>query len=96
MSSAKYCVYILKCFRPGERSLFYTGYTKNIKRRLHEHRTKQSNFTSKFSSVELVYIEYMTTKKQSILREKTIKKLSRKKKIQLIKENDFVRTTNIL
>ncbi|MEK7528111.1 MAG: GIY-YIG nuclease family protein [Patescibacteria group bacterium] len=54
-------VYILFC----DQKIYYVGSTNNIKRRLLEHQTKQSNYTHKFSDVKLVYQEELAKKESS-------------------------------
>ena len=81
-------VYILT--NPGK-TVFYTGVTNNLKRRLREHRDgkgKAKNFTGKYYCYKLVYFEYFTEPRKAIEREKEIKKLSRSNKIKLIKEKN--------
>ena len=74
-------VYILKC----SDDTYYTGITKNIKRRIHEHETnKGAKYTKSRLPVALVYEEHTHDKSRSLKREIEIKKLTRSKKIELI------------
>ena len=77
-----YYIYILKC-KDGS---LYTGYTKNIERRIFEH-----NFTKYGAKsikgrlpVELVYSETYTTKTEALKREIEIKGWRKEKKEQLV------------
>ena len=78
-------VYILEC-RDGR---LYTGVTLDIKRRLREHsQGKGGRFTKSFGVKKLVYSEKCSTRSDALKREARIKKLSRKNKLALIKENN--------
>ena len=67
-------------------TVFYTGVTNNLKRRIHEHKEKLvEGFTSKYNITKLVYYEVADNIESAILREKQIKAGSRQKKIELIK-----------
>jgi len=66
-------------------TVFYTGVTNNLVRRVYEHRNKfVEGFTKKYNIVKLVYFEVALNAESAILREKQIKAGSRKKKIGLI------------
>jgi len=81
-------VYILT--NPAK-TVFYTGVTNNLKRRLQEHRDgkgKAKTFTGKYYCYKLIYYEYFTDPLNAIEREKEIKKLSRSNKIKLIRERN--------
>ncbi|USO02685.1 MAG: GIY-YIG nuclease family protein [Alphaproteobacteria bacterium] len=83
MSYEKYpCVYIVASKKYGT---LYTGVTSNLVKRIYEHRNKLcSGFTQKYACKFLVFYELHHEMEFAILREKQIKKGSRKKKIQLI------------
>lgn len=75
-------VYILLC-----RDLsFYIGHTKDLKKRLLDHNSKNGSFYlySKLP-VKLVYYENLETKEEAIKRERQLKGWTRIKKINLIK-----------
>lgn len=78
-----YFVYILEC---NDKTL-YTGITKDIKKRLDEHNTKDSGakYTKARRPVKLLYHETASNRSIASKREYEIKKLSRAKKILLIK-----------
>ena len=78
-----YCVYIIKC----EDSSLYTGITNDIKRRFLEHKNKTGgHYTTSHKVKKVVYIEEFKTKSEALKREIQIKKLHRKKKLELIKK----------
>src|SRR5215208_2565241 len=66
-------------------TVFYTGVTNNLQRRVMEHKAgKGSTFTKKYNLEKLVYFECGDDVNIAIFREKQIKAGSRKKKIDLI------------
>lgn len=69
--------------------VIYTGVTKDIVRRIYEHKNKLvKGFTKRYNVNKLVYYEIFDDIKGAISREKQIKAGSRQKKINLIiKEN---------
>ena len=69
------------------KTVLYTGVTNNLKLRLQQHETKLNpkSFTARYNTYYLVYFEKFTWIQLAIQREKEIKKLSREKKIELIK-----------
>ncbi len=78
-----YFVYILEC---SDNSL-YTGITTNIEKRLNEHNTspKGAKYTKARRPVKLVYQEPAQDRSAASKREYAIKKLTKTKKLQLIK-----------
>ncbi len=82
MSGRAYCVYIMT---NDHNSVFYTGVTNNLYRRVLEHKSgKGGAFTKKYNVMKLVYFEYGDDVNAAILREKQIKAGSRQKKIDLV------------
>jgi putative endonuclease len=68
-----------------QHTVLYTGMTKNLVRRVHEHRAKfVQSFTSRYHVNKLVYYEATDDVRISIAREKQIKSGSRERKIALI------------
>ncbi len=67
-----------------DKKIFYVGITKDIDKRLKEHRDKKSFFTKKFSCIELAYCEKYDSKSKTTDREKQIKGWNRAKKQMLI------------
>ncbi|HEY45823.1 MAG: excinuclease ABC subunit C [Anaerolineae bacterium SM23_ 63] len=66
-------------------TVLYIGVTNDIKRRMHQHKTKQADsFTKKYNVDKLVYYETCEDVKATIAREKQLKGGSRKKKVDLI------------
>ncbi len=75
-------VYIL---RLSDDSL-YTGITKDIERRLEQHREgKGSKYVRSRLPCELVYKENMDTKSEALKREAEIKKYSKDEKEELVR-----------
>ena len=82
MTDKKHFTYILRC---SDDSL-YTGYTTNLVKRLQTHNAgKGAKYTKVRLPVEMVYHEEYATKEEAMRREAAIKKLTRKQKIELIK-----------
>lgn len=69
------------------KTVLYTGVTNNLRKRLHQHKTKvnPNSFTAKYNVEFLVYYEKFGWIQQAIEREKEIKNLSRTKKLGLIR-----------
>ena len=66
-------------------SVYYTGVTNSIDRRIQEHREgKIPGFTQKYNCHKLLYFEEFSDINQAIEREKIIKKLLRVNKNRLI------------
>ena len=78
-----YYVYILS--DPG-RTVFYTGMTNDLLRRMHEHREKLIlGFTARYNVRDLLYFEQCSDPENAILREKQVKDYRREKKFALIR-----------
>jgi putative endonuclease len=76
-----YCVYIMS----NVSKMLYTGVTKDLERRVFEHRTKGvDEWTKKYNIHRLVYFEVFGEIREAIAREKQIKGWLRAKKIALI------------
>ena len=74
--------YILECAD----GTYYTGWTVDIKRRLIQHnKGLGARYTRTRLPVKLVYLEPQADKKTALKRERAIKALPRKKKMELIK-----------
>ena len=75
--------YILRC---SDGSL-YTGWTNDLAKRVRTHQNGQGGkFTRAHRPVELVYYEVFEEKSEAMKREAAIKKLTRDKKLALIRE----------
>lgn len=86
MNKNYYYIYIVT---NQSRTVFYTGVTNNLERRIYEHKHKiVSGFTSKYNMSILVYYELFDSIEDAIAREKQIKGLLRRKKITLIKNKN--------
>ena len=84
MDLVSYYVYILRT----SKDTLYIGQTNNLEKRLNEHQSKSdrsAKYVRYFDSVELVYSEKYTTRKEAMQREWQLKKWSRVKKENLIK-----------
>ncbi|MDQ5938651.1 MAG: putative endonuclease [Patescibacteria group bacterium] len=82
----QYFVYILATYKNGT---LYTGVTNDLSSRIWQHKNNLlPSFTSRYGIHRLVYYEIFEDIYEAISREKQIKNLLRKKKIELIeKEN---------
>jgi len=77
-----YYVYILEC----KNKTLYTGITNDIKRRMSEHFSKKGcKYTVANPPKELRHVEKHPSRSSASKREAQIKKLTRKKKLALIK-----------
>ena len=83
---ALFYVYILETIAKNNKKRFYTGYTKNLQRRLEEHKSGTgAKFCRGKKSIELKYFETFTERKDAMRRELEIKTYSRKQKSELVK-----------
>ena len=80
-----YYVYILEC---SDKTL-YTGIATDLQRRLDEHNNsdKGAKYTKIRRPLKLMYSEESENRSSASKREYEIKKLSRKKKLELINRN---------
>jgi len=70
-------------------TVLYTGFTNNLENRMWQHKNKIiKGFTSKYNVEKLVYYETFANPTDAISAEKTIKGWVRKKKINLIRQNN--------
>ena len=75
-------VYILGNRRPT----LYIGCSNNLVRRVLEHKAgKVKGFTKKYGLNELLYYELIPDMREAIYREKELKRLLRKEKLELIR-----------
>ena len=75
-------VYIVRC---SDQTL-YTGWTNQLEKRIEAHNAgKGAKYTKARLPVEIIYHEEYPTKEEAMRREAAIKKLTRKQKIELIK-----------
>ena len=81
-----YYVYLLASRKHGT---LYLGVTRNLVRRVYEHRTKPvASFTSRYGVYALVWFEIYDDVATAIAREKELKKWRRDWKIRLIEEQN--------
>lgn len=81
-----YYVYILASARNGT---FYVGVTRDLICRTYQHRNKLiPGFTARHNITMLVYYEIHDSIEAAILREKSIKRWTRKKKLAAIEEQN--------
>ena len=79
-------VYLLASGRDGT---LYLGVTRDLARRVHEHKSKVfPGFSRKYGVDRLVWYEEHATATEAIDREKDIKKWRRQWKVNLIEENN--------
>jgi len=87
MRSKEFYVYILS---NKNNTVFYTGITNNLIRRIYEHKKKViEGFTSKYNINKLLYFEQYTDPKDAIEREKLIKDMRRERKLILIEKDNL-------
>jgi len=76
-------VYIMANSRPT----LYTGVTSNLVQRVYQHKNNLvQGFTAKYNLHTFVYFETYDTIQQAIIREKQIKDMNRKNKLEMIKQ----------
>ena len=81
-----YYIYILTT---QSNSVLYVGVTNDLRRRLYEHKSEQSdNFTKRYHIHKLVYFEEYSSPNEAILREKQLKRWRRAKKDLLIESKN--------
>ncbi len=83
MAERRYYVYIMT---NKWNTVLYTGVTKDLRRRVGEHKAGLgAGFSSMYKVHKLVYIEPFDSARSAIAREKQIKAGSRLKKLELIR-----------
>ena len=84
--SKQYYIYILT---NKLNTVFYTGVTDNLVKRVYQHKNKfVVGFTQKYNVTKLVYYEIYKSPIEAITREKQIKGGSRNDKIKLIRNSN--------
>ncbi len=70
-------------------TVFYTGITNNLVKRIYEHRQKYvDGFTKRYDIYKLVYFEEYSDVRNALEREKQIKDYRREKKFDLIRKEN--------
>ena len=77
-------VYILKSLIHDKT---YIGQTDNLDRRLREHNSGKSNYTSKFVPWEIIYTEKFNSRKEALEREKYFKSAAGRKVVNKLLQN---------
>ena len=77
----KYFIYILKSLI---RNITCVGFTNDLDRRLNEHNSGKSKFTSKYKPWQIIYSEETTSQKEALKLEKYYKSSAGRKKIKTI------------
>ena len=78
----QYYIYIIT---GKNNTVLYTGVTRNLKKRVYEHRTKLvEGFTKRYDLTKLVYYEVLNDPQEAIKREKQIKAGNRARKLRLV------------
>jgi putative endonuclease len=68
-------------------TVYYTGVTNNLIKRIYEHRNKLiDGFTKRYNIWKLIYYEEYRDVREALTREKEIKDYRREKKLALIKK----------
>jgi putative endonuclease len=76
-----YYVYLLKS---QETKKIYTGYSKDLKKRLSQHKSKLVQSTKGLGNLELIYYEAFKDKRDAIRREKYFKTTKGKRLVKLM------------
>ena len=82
MEVSHFCVYIMT---DEQHSRLYTGRTGYLKRRVAQHRTGNGGvFTRRYNLIKLVYYEVVEDDGAARMREKQLKRSSKKHRLKLI------------
>ena len=80
-----YYVYIIETIDSKGRHQYYTGYTKDLQRRFQQHNSGKGAKFCRNKDLKLKYFETFPEQGAAMRRELEIKKLPKKKKVELIK-----------
>lgn len=81
-----YYVYLLRGLKDGT---IYTGYSKDLKRRLKDHKQKKVHTTQRFGELELIYYEAFVSEKDAREREVYLKTTKGKRTLRLMLKHTF-------
>ena len=82
MEDSQYCVYIMT---DEQHSKLYTGRSGNLKRRISQHRSGNGGiYTRTWNLTRLVYYELVRDDGAARMREKKIKRYSKKQRVKMI------------
>lgn len=83
----KWFVYIITNYT---NTVFYTGVTNNIQRRIYEHKTGVVNhsFSKKYKLYKLIWFEEFNSPEKAIIIKKRVKDMRREKKLKLITDKN--------
>jgi len=86
MFTRRYFVYVMT---NTYNTVFYTGVTNNLERRVYEHKNKLvKGFTEKYNIWKLIYFEEYNEVMTALEREKQLKDYRREKKLELIRKEN--------
>lgn len=92
MNIKENCTYILRCAD----GTLYTGWTNSLADRIAAHNAgKGAKYTKARRPVRLVHVEVFPTKEEAMRREAAIKRLTRARKLLLLKEEVPSRYANL-
>ena len=77
------------------RKIFYVGSTKDIGRRLKEHKNGEVNTTSKYNDFILVFYEAFYSKQDALRREHYFKTTKGRRSLRLVIENSLKEIINL-
>lgn len=83
--SSNWYVYIIECFDGS----FYTGVTLDVERRFKEHQSggkKAAKYMKSHPPKRIIFIEKFKNRSKAQVRESSIKSLSKREKLKLIKQ----------
>lgn len=83
----KWFVYIITNYL---NTVFYTGVTNNLQRRIYEHKTGivDNSFSKKYRIYKLIWFKEFNSPNEAIIIEKKIKDMRREKKLKLITDKN--------
>lgn len=86
-----YCVYVLYSFKDHQ---FYTGFTRNLPRRIAHHNQGHTISTRNRRPLKIIFCEYYLSHKDALRREKYFKTTTGKKVLKLMIRDSLKIVTN--